>query len=1112
MASFATLGANSSHDSMKYPTLLVALGCALGMTLSVQAQVLYTEAFDSEATANVVVERDADTIVRYVDYSSFTVGNETFSIAEAPNKLDGSALTSGVFLQANLEGGAASAINFLPASSPGGDVISVSGTYRLTFDCYISVNNPVPEGGTEQLLWGVGIEPGPLYSRATRTDDSLKGMWGWLAGENGYATSDTSIFNATEEIERKADGAPPESTDLWNAAFSTEIDGQVNNVPALAWTEVTIDVFSDVVRVLFNGELFHEAPITEADTTGTPIFGYDDPFGSISAEQDFQWALIDNVVVEQIVEPALAIATNAAFEVITVPAGVSTANYTLTNKRDIALNLTEANITGDDSGLFEVLTELPIAIAPGETAMLDVRFNPGATSGKRSATLELITDDPDTPATALPLSASRFGELLAHFKFDETGNPAVDASGNGTVGTYATGRIDPGFGAPSLVGGAGSSVTFSDAHASGTGNWAIFDALHTPSVSLSIWIQPSGGEGTDVIFNRNDTPSFVDSDGVYGLALDDDGSLTFRIRNENILATDPGTIEDDTAYHVVVTHRDDDGFDNETAARTRLYINGEMVDEATGLNTVGFGDYPDDARATELYVGTRIAAGSGYAGAFDEFQAYRVELEPRQVTQLYNEPETTARFDNPNLFVSATGDFGSVEGGGPITQVIKLSNTGASESLTISETTVTGDNVANFTFSEFPASLAPGETQEVTVTFDSKGSFGQFSATLQVDSNDENDGALTTRLAALVPNPSGLLAHYKLDETSGEVLADASGNNRPARLRTEGGGTATLGQEALASGTSLNLTAGADGALAVIEVPDTASLPALPTFTVSMWFEFDAADENTASVLFSLGENLEEAAALALPVGADEQPLQWIVQQVGGELTEGSLVKSSTPYHLVMTHTDSQPEESGADLLEFYINGVLVESIEEPVDALVSVRNTPILFGGVPGISGMVGTLDDLQLYETALSAEDITFLFENPGVAIGGPTEPEPSVDTDGDGLTDAEEAALGTDPNLADSDGDGFTDGQEVAAKTDPLSRSSQLAAVGVSSPDGTRTVTWNSQPDVVYVVDVSEDLMTWTTVSDSAVGAAGETTSLPHADAPAGEAYYRVSVKTD
>ena len=76
---------------MKYPAPLVALSCALGMALSVQAQVLYTEAFDSEATANVVVDKDADTVVQYLDYSSFMVGAETFSIPEAPNKLDGSA-------------------------------------------------------------------------------------------------------------------------------------------------------------------------------------------------------------------------------------------------------------------------------------------------------------------------------------------------------------------------------------------------------------------------------------------------------------------------------------------------------------------------------------------------------------------------------------------------------------------------------------------------------------------------------------------------------------------------------------------------------------------------------------------------------------------------------------------------------------------------------------------------------------------------------------------------------------------------------------------------------------------------------------------------------------
>jgi thiol-disulfide isomerase/thioredoxin len=42
--------------------------------------------------------------------------------------------------------------------------------------------------------------------------------------------------------------------------------------------------------------------------------------------------------------------------------------------------------------------------------------------------------------------------------------------------------------------------------------------------------------------------------------------------------------------------------------------------------------------------------------------------------------------------------------------------------------------------------------------------------------------------------------------------------------------------------------------------------------------------------------------------------------------------------------------------------------------------------------------------------------------------------VDSDEDGLTDAEEAELGTDPDAADSDEDGFDDGAEFEAGTNP------------------------------------------------------------------------------
>lgn len=55
------------------------------------------------------------------------------------------------------------------------------------------------------------------------------------------------------------------------------------------------------------------------------------------------------------------------------------------------------------------------------------------------------------------------------------------------------------------------------------------------------------------------------------------------------------------------------------------------------------------------------------------------------------------------------------------------------------------------------------------------------------------------------------------------------------------------------------------------------------------------------------------------------------------------------------------------------------------------------------------------------------------------------PVGDSDGDGLSDEEEADLGTDPNNPDTDGDGVTDGAEVDCGSDPLDPDSVCGEAG-------------------------------------------------------------------
>ncbi len=276
--------------------LALALAGTLLWTTAGWAQ-LFSESFDS-AAANVKVNAQSDTAFDFVDYSAF-------GIPEAPRSTSGSA-TSGIKLEGNLSVGSAAGVNVLAGSTP----IAFSGNYRVSFDSWQNLNiNPFPGGSTEQLLWGVGSDDANVIEARNTRNDGTAGTWGWLAGENGYGTEDTAIFENGVELADLGDTQTFEDVNF-NLAFPCHADGNPttgdaeppNGAPINDWVQVDIDVLDNGdgtsnVAVYYNFVEFFSETVDTASASGFALLGYEDPFGSVNSDPANTFGIFDNFVV-----------------------------------------------------------------------------------------------------------------------------------------------------------------------------------------------------------------------------------------------------------------------------------------------------------------------------------------------------------------------------------------------------------------------------------------------------------------------------------------------------------------------------------------------------------------------------------------------------------------------------------------------------------------------------------------------------------------------------------------------------------------------------------------------------------------------------------------------
>ena len=120
--------------------------------------------------------------------------------------------------------------------------------------------------------------------------------------------------------------------------------------------------------------------------------------------------------------------------------------------------------------------------------------------------------------------------------------------------------------------------------------------------------------------------------------------------------------------------------------------------------------------------------------------------------------------------------------------------------------------------------------------------------------------------------------------------------------------------------------------------------------------------------------------------------------------------------------------------------------------------------------------------------------------------------LDSDGDGLSNTEEALAGTDPLRPDTDGDGSPDGSEIAAGTDPLDGTSlfQITTLNKNPLTGFVTVRWASVPGKSYTIEASADLINWEVTSSGIIAVGTVTLQLDPRAIGKDRRFYRVSVE--
>lgn len=514
---------------------------------------------------------------------------------------------------------------------------------------------------------------------------------------------------------------------------------------------------------------------------------------------------------------------------------------------------------------------------------------------------------------------------------ESSGTTACDSTANQDNGSYLGGVT---LGVPGAIAGDPDTAASFDG-SSGQVSVPSASSLNVgDDFTIEAWVKrgASKTESNEVIASKQE--------GAWVLMFNEADQLTLRRSTYGNIATANVATTDTTNWHYVVATKN--------GSSIHLYLDGTDVTGIVANQTFTNNNLP-------LAIG-QSSSTSYFKGAIDEVALYNTALTPTQITQHYE--AGLAAVVAPPSALSATPGNGTAS----------LQWTASSSK------NVAGYNVyraeANGSWPSTPLATVSSATLAYTDTGLTNGSTYTYRVTAYESAGNQSSpsnqasatpaGACSPRQSSysgVVSATAGLVGYWRLGESSGTVACDSTANHDNGTYL----GGVTLGVPGAISGDPDTAVA-LNGTTGQVSVPSASSLNVGDNFTIEAWVKRGASKTESNEVIASKQEGL-----LVLMFNEADQ-LTLRRSTYGNIATANVATTDTTSWHYVVA------TKNGASV-HLYLDGT---DVTGTVANQTMTNNTePLVIGQSSNTSYFKGSIDEVALYDTALTTAQITQHYE---------------------------------------------------------------------------------------------------------------------------------------